>query len=694
MEDQDKIKAQVEAANQLLDEKNFSEAVKTYQRIVVSGTETAEVNLGLAKLQYRLRKYDAAVKTYQAIFDSGTRTTEVRLGLAESLYGLGKYDEAAKAYRAILGLGTSTAEVWRGLGNSLYGLWVYEGAIEAFNRAIECVPYPAIYDDLGETLYQLRRFREAIENYEKAGAPFLAKAEKATSEAVDADKCPSDEKKEEAKQKRADAQEAFGIYADSCIDIGYCYLCLRDYDKAIESLNLAISKAGQYPLAYHALASVFWTQGNYQAAMTQWTIAKDHYKNCEDQMLEEDNEWTGWLMYEGTLLHEVFGNLPEAKRVYDLALAINKDLIRAWAGLTALNVERQENYPKERNRAATDKQEAYKNANEIIKSKDCHDVESLLMIGELALSMADYDLAKTSLINALRKDEEQKEDPRYMRSAKPNADLGVLYMRMNQFNRTNQYGEAIRYFQAAMTIDPTDLSLRSNLAEAYLRDNRLDDAEQEFCRVLKTAPDHIESRIGLGAVYSALGEAGDPDMYDAAVTQYSRALTLSATSSGSKRLTKSELAKVRYSRGYAYVKSYEAFKAPSERRRLRDARTDFAECLTLDEDQHKAKRAIEKIDKVLPRRSPQKYMEDWGPSLILALSLVVFLVVEWKFLKNPQFLPPGGYIAVTFGLLLFMVASCYLPQLLKLKVPGIELEKTAAVDQITTLGPVGISKPT
>jgi hypothetical protein len=39
------------------------------------------------------------------------------------------------------------------------------------------------------------------------------------------------------------------------------------------------------------------------------------------------------------------------------------------------------------------------------------------------------------------------------------------------------------------------------------------------------------------------------------------------------------------------------------------------------------------------------------------------------------------------------VASCYLPQLLKLKVPGIELEKTA-VDQITTLGPVGISKPT
>jgi hypothetical protein len=64
-----------------------------------------------------------------------------------------------------------------------------------------------------------------------------------------------------------------------------------------------------------------------------------------------------------------------------------------------------------------------------------------------------------------------------------------------------------------------------------------------------------------------------------------------------------------------------------------------------------------------------------------------------NFLAKAQPVPPSEYITVTLGALLLMVASCYLPQLLKLKVPGIELEK-AAVDQITTLGPVGISKPT
>jgi tetratricopeptide (TPR) repeat protein len=657
MEDTDKIKEQIQAANQLLDEKNFSEAAKACEAIVVSGTETTEVNLALAELQYRLGKYDAAAKAYQAILDSGTTTAEVR----------------------------------RGLGKSLYRLWRYGEAIAEFKEAIKIDPDPDTYSYLGETFYQLRRFREAIENYEKAGALFLAQAEQAIAAA---NQCVSEEKKKEAKQKLADAQEAYGEYADSCIDIGYCYLCLRDYDKAKESLICAIQKAGQYPLAYHAVASVFWTQGNYKAAMKQWTIAKDRYKKCEEQMLDEDNEWTGWLMYEGTLLHEVFGNLSEAKRVYDLALAIDKNLIRGWAGLTALYVERQENCPKERNKAATCAQRAYKKAKDIIKSKNYSDVESLLMIGELDLLMEDYDSAETSLRMALQKDEEQKDDPRYMRSAKPNADLGILYLRINQCNRTNQYQEAIKYFQAALEIDSTDLALRSNLAEAYLRDDRLEDSEKEFGRVLKIAPDHIESRIGLAGVYTALGEAGDPDMYDAAVTEYTRALTLAATRSGSKRLTKSELAKVRYSRGYASVKSYEAFKAPSERGRLRDARADFAECFKLDEDQHKARRAVEKIDKVLPRRSPQRYLEDWGPSLILVLSFGVFLLFQWKVFNHAQPLPPSEYITVTLGSLLLMVASCYLPQLLKLKVPGIELEKTASVDQITTLGPVGISKPT
>jgi hypothetical protein len=49
------------------------------------------------------------------------------------------------------------------------------------------------------------------------------------------------------------------------------------------------------------------------------------------------------------------------------------------------------------------------------------------------------------------------------------------------------------------------------------------------------------------------------------------------------------------------------------------------------------------------------------------------------------------YTALTFGSLLFMVAGLYRPKVLKLKVPGIELEK-ASLDQISAPSPLGISR--
>jgi hypothetical protein len=51
----------------------------------------------------------------------------------------------------------------------------------------------------------------------------------------------------------------------------------------------------------------------------------------------------------------------------------------------------------------------------------------------------------------------------------------------------------------------------------------------------------------------------------------------------------------------------------------------------------------------------------------------------------------GYYVLLTFGSLMFILAGLTLAQLLKLKVAGIELEKSA-VDQITTSGGLGISK--
>jgi hypothetical protein len=76
---------------------------------------------------------------------------------------------------------------------------------------------------------------------------------------------------------------------------------------------------------------------------------------------------------------------------------------------------------------------------------------------------------------------------------------------------------------------------------------------------------------------------------------------------------------------------------------------------------------------------------------ILAMSAFVFVLVQISFLRKGMFHDLAFYVPVTFGSIILMIAGFYLPRLLKLKVAGIELEKSS-VDQITSAGSVEISQ--
>src|SRR5437016_7687392 len=121
---------------------------------------------------------------------------------------------------------------------------------------------------------------------------------------------------------------------------------------------------------------------------------------------------------------------------------------------------------------------------------------------------------------------------------------------------------------------------------------------------------------------------------------------------------------------------------------------DFSSALGYDSEHHKARRAKEKLEKRTRRFSPQRLAEQWGPLSIFVLSLAVFVFTQRRFvfIAPDELSAHSGYYAVlTFGALIFMVAGLYLPQILKLKVAGIQLEKSSA-EQITTPSALGISK--
>jgi hypothetical protein len=141
------------------------------------------------------------------------------------------------------------------------------------------------------------------------------------------------------------------------------------------------------------------------------------------------------------------------------------------------------------------------------------------------------------------------------------------------------------------------------------------------------------------------------------------------------------------------VKLYEVSKLARDESLLNKARADFRRAKDNDSENYKAARALEKIGKRFGFRAAQRLIEKLGPWILFLLSLSVFGVAQFSVFKQRPIkdLNAGYYVLLTFGSLIWMVASISLPQLLKLKVAGIELEKNA-VDQITTPTALEISR--
>lgn len=407
--------------------------------------------------------------------------------------------------------------------------------------------------------------------------------------------------------------------------------------------------------------------------------------------------------------------------------------------------------------------EAYRKAESILKKEikvlEFSNLNRLkqkleIKIGKLYLAMNEYKDAEEYLKKALEKDGE---------SAEAYSSLGVIYIRQEEFKR------AIECLEAARRRDPDDLEIRTNLAQAYFKAGLFEKAEAEYREILDVTSYHVESHIGLGEVYTAMGEAGDGDRYDQAIRYFTETINIRHPENWSKSLNKKELAAVYYSRGYTQIKRYEASRTRREEKQLLQiSRDDFSKCYQNDPNHYKGKRALEKIEERLRPFSSNWLTEYGGPTIIFILAFFLLLssqfifiigkpvfeesfsitekafdslkaakipedilkelenIKEKKFIGSEEFLSElqkkvrtslssenkslilkqtslgktyqglqpikeSHHIMLTFGMLIFMIFGLYLPQILKLKVGSLELEKSA-VDQLKTPGMLGISK--
>jgi tetratricopeptide (TPR) repeat protein len=631
----------------------------------------------------------------------------------------GKQSEAQAELQKAIGLNPNNAEAHDYMGVSLACNGKDKEAISYYEKAIELDRnYARAYDHWGSALFNLNQYGEAINKYKEAGNrnPNYAKAyfnwahvleklqkpRKAIALYKKAIKVNRNYAKaynnwgiilsklkryEEAISKYQKAIQIKSRYAGAYFNLGLALFYVKRYEEAIKQYQIAKEINPDFAYAYNNIAETLWIEGRYEEAWEEWRHTRSAFQRAMANQKDESQQ-PDFYRYFGNVLHEIFGDFNNAEEIYLEGLKLDQNHLEILTGLMNLYHSKRDD---DLSNMAAWHWRAMEKFNRVQKlleegmKKD--DFAAFLKLGEACLKMEQYEDAERHLRKALNKLQREKDQNAESEEAAANiyANLGVLFICRGFIKK------AVRQFEEALKRVPNNLKIRSNLAEAYFKANQREKAEVEYKKILRISRGHIESHIGLGEVYTGMGDDGDWEMYKPATDHFTQALNLSSTETGSKKLKKKELAAVYYSRGYAQVRYFETAKIATEKNLLQRALVDFQRCYQNDPDHHKSARAAEKVKNSLSF-SPDRTLEKVGPMLIIGIAFSVFLFSSLAFFFQKFCKISEGYHALfSFGSILFMVAGLYLPQILKLKIGAIEMEKSP-VSQITTPISLGITK--
>jgi tetratricopeptide (TPR) repeat protein len=413
------------------------------------------------------------------------------------------------------------------------------------------------------------------------------------------------------------------------------------------------------------LATHFQREGRFGLAREHWVGAR----RALEARRADGAELTAGEHYElGCVLLYVDGDADEAERVLragvEVAGRTGFEAAELWAALTCLYLSGSETrQPGGRVTHAQKAEDSYRRACAALTARGRDDPEALVRLARLHIGKEKHTEARACLRSALKLDPDDGE---------AHAVLGTLH------GRTGRHDDAVACLKEAVRRDEHDLTLRSQLGKALFLAGYVEAAEREYRRVHAACRDHVDPLVGLGELYVKLGdERDDPDFFEQAIERLTAAIELAGCPLKSRRIEAPELATLHYVRGYARVRLYESAGVGTHEEQLPRAEKDFDQAARLDPDQHMSTRARDKIRKRLKRMSPNELPERIGPVVIASLALAVFLLTQASLIaRRPTELDPGMYATLTFGALLFVLSGVSLPRLLRLKIAGMEMEKT------------------
>jgi len=148
----------------------LGEAEAIYRRLISRNPGDADGQIGLGRTLESAGRFEEAEASYRAAVQAEPTYWGGYSDLGVFLSGRGRVAEAVEAFREVTRITPASALAYGNYGAALQMSGDLEGAAEAYRRSLAIEPSAGAYSNLGTVNYFLRRFPEAVANYELAMA--------------------------------------------------------------------------------------------------------------------------------------------------------------------------------------------------------------------------------------------------------------------------------------------------------------------------------------------------------------------------------------------------------------------------------------------------------------------------------------------------------------------------------------------
>ena len=240
------------------------------------------------------------------------------------------------------------------------------------------------------------------------------------------------------------------------------------YEESIEQYREVKKLEKTLPYPYHNIAYIRQLQGQYREARETFREVCQYYQDgLTEALRQRDGDY---CLYYADARYEAFQELEVVEQLLQAGLALDPLNARVQSRLARLYLD------KEKVDTSTQPRwqalECYRATERNLdrRLEFFRDAHTLAELGELHLLMGEDEKAGRAFEEAIEKD---------CNSARAHKGMGEVNLSLGR------YVDAIRSFKNSLLWSPDDLSVKSSLAQTYLKADMLDDAENWYLQVQK-----------------------------------------------------------------------------------------------------------------------------------------------------------------------------------------------------------------